>query len=151
MAAEKWLQSTRSGNPISVLTTELNSLTTTGSAITGSAIDNDTDLDIYADFELVITYGTGPTAGSAIELYIVRTVDGTNFEDASTTGPIVPQGGFVGAFILRSVTTAQRMIIPGVPIPPRDFHVMVVAKTTGQTAAASGNTLKAFFYGRQSV
>jgi hypothetical protein len=151
MSAVKWLNSTRSGNPISVLTTELNSLASTGSAITASAIDNDTDHDMYADFELVITYGSAPTAGSLIELYVVRTVDGTNFEDGSTTGPVVPASGFAGAFVLRAVTTAQRMIVPGVAIPPRDFHVMVVAKTTGQTAAASGNTLKALFYGEQIV
>lgn len=149
--AEKWLPSTRSGNPISVLTTELNSLTSTGAAITGSAVDNDADRDMYADFELKITYGTNPTAGSVIELYIIRTVDGTNFEDGATSGPVIPQSGYVGAFVLRATTSAQRMIIPGVPIPPRDFHVLVVARTTGQTANSSGNTLTAYFYGRQSV
>ena len=150
MAAEKWLPSTRSGNPISILTTELNSLGSTGSAIS-SAIDNDADRDTLADFELLITYGTNPTAGTIIEVYIIRTVDGTNYEDGSTTGPILPASGFVGGFVLRAVTTAQRMIIPGVPIPPRDFKVIVVARTTGQTAAASGNTLVGYFYGRQSV
>ena len=150
MAAEKWLPSTRSGNPITAMTTELNSLTTTGSAI-GAAIDNDADHDMYADVELLIDYGTGPTAGTVIELYHIRTADGTNYEDGSTTGPVVPQSGFVGAFVLRSTTDTQRIIIPGVPIPPRDFKPMIVAKTTGQTAAASGNTLVYYFYGRQSV
>lgn len=150
MLAEKWLPSTRSGNPINILTTELNSLTTTGSAISG-AIDNDTDRDTLADFELLISYASAPGAGTVIECYIVRTVDGTNYEDGSTTGPVLPQSGFVGGFMLRNVTGAQRIIIPGVPIPPRDFKVMVVAKTTGQTAAASGNTLVGHFYGRQSV
>jgi hypothetical protein len=150
MAAEKWLPSTRSGNPITILDTALNSLTSTGSALS-AAIDNDADDDMYADFELLIDYATGPTAGSVIECYVVRTVDGTNYEDASTTGPVVPSNGFVGAFVLRNTTDTQRIIIPGVPIPPRDFKVMVVAKTTGQTAQASGNTLIGFFYGRQSV
>lgn len=150
MAAEKWLLSTRSGNPVTVMTTELNSLTTTGSAIS-SAIDNDADRDMYADVELLIDYGTGPTAGSVIELYHIRTVDGTNFEDGSTTGPVVPQSGYVGAFVLRNTTDTQRIIIPGVPIPPRDFKALIVARTTGQTAQASGNTLVYFFYGRQSV
>lgn len=148
--AEKWLTSTRAGNPISLLTTELNSLTSTGSALS-AAIDNDADKDIYADLELLIQYGTSPNAGSIIEVYIVRTIDGTNYEDGSTTGPVVPANGLVGTFVLRAVTTGQRMIIPGVPIPPRDFKVMVVAKTTGQTAAASGNTLIGYFYGRQAA
>lgn len=150
MAAEKWLPSTRSGNPISILTTELNSLTSTGSAISG-AIDNDADHDTLMDLELLITYGTNPTAGTVIEAYIVRTVDGTNYEDGSTTGPVLPQSGFVGGFVLRATTSAQRIIIPGITVPPRDFKVMVVARTTGQTAAATGNTLVGYFYGRQSV
>ena len=150
MSAEKWLLSTRGGNPISVLTTELNSLTTTGAAIS-AAIDNDADRDMLADLELLIDYGTGPTAGSVIEAYIIRTVDGTNFEDGSTTGPVLPQSGYVGAFVLRNTTDTQRMIIPGVPIPPRDFKIILVARTTGQTAQASGNTLVALFYGRQAV
>lgn len=151
MADVKWLKSTRSGNPIDLLTTELNSLATTGSAISGAAHDNATELDMYMDLFLTITYGSNPTAGSRIECYVVRSYDGTNFEDASTTGPVVPQSGFVGAFILRATTSAQILCIPGVSIPPEDFKVMVVAKTTGQTAASSGNTLKALFYGEQIV
>lgn len=140
--------SARSGNPISIMTTELNSLTSTGSALS-SAVDNDTDLDLYMDIEGLFTFGTGPTAGSVLEVYLVSSLDATNFEDGSTTGPIVPANGYVGCFVLRSVTTAQRMIIRGVAVPPTDFKLMVVARTTGQTAAASGNTVRALFYKEQ--
>ena len=142
--SEKWLPSTRSGNPVTLMTTELNSLASTGTA-TSSAIDNDADHDIYVDLELLIQYGTNPTANSTILCYIVRTVDGTNYEDTP------PQSGFVGAWALKATTSAQRIIIPGVMLPPRDFKIHVVANTTGQTAAASGNTVVGYFYGRQSV
>lgn len=146
-AAEKWLPSTRSGNSsgVTLLSTELNSLGTTGTATSSSAHDNDADLDIYVDLELKITYATNPTANSTILCYIVRTVDGTNFEDTP------PQSGLVGAWTLKATTSAQRIIIPGVVLPPRDFKIHVVANTTGQTAAASGNTVVGHFYGRQSV
>jgi hypothetical protein len=150
MSSVKWLPSTRSGNPVDLLTTELNSLTTTGSALS-AAIDNDADHDMYMDLFLTIDYGVAPTNGSVIECYVVRSYDGTNFEDASTTGPVTPQGGFVGAFVLRNTTDTQIICIPGVVVPPEDFKVMVLAKTTGQTAAASDNTLKALFYGEQVV
>lgn len=150
MSEIKWLLSTRSGNPISAMTTELNSLASTGSALS-SAIDNDTDGDIYMDVELSITYGTNPTAGSLIELYVVRSLDGSTFEDGSTTGPVVPANGLVGSFVLRATTSTQVMIIPGVAVPPKEFKLMVVAKTTGQTAASSGNTLRALFYKEQLV
>lgn len=150
MSSVKWLPSTRSGNPISILTTELNSLTTTGAAIS-STVANDADHDMFVDLFLTIDYGTNPTAGSLIECYIVRSYDGTNFEDGSTTGPVVPASGFVGAFVLRATTDTQILCIPGVAVPPEDFKVLVVAKTTGQTAAASGNTLIGLFYGEQIV
>lgn len=140
MADVKWVQN----RDLSILTTDLNSLANNAAALS-SAIDNDTDLDVYADFELVVTYGTNPTNQSLVELYIVRTVDGTNFEDASTTGPVVPRGGFVGGFSLQATTSAQRIVIPEVRLPPRDFKVMVINKS-GQTMAASGNTLKAKTY-----
>lgn len=148
MSAVTWLLSGRSGNPVSLLTTELDSLATTGAAIS-SAIDNDTDGDMLMDLFLTISYGSAPTDKSLIDLYVIRSYDGTNFEDGSTTGPILPANGYVGSFRLRNVTGAQILCIPGVPVPPKDFKVMAVAATTGQTAAASGNTLIALFYGEQ--
>lgn len=150
MSVVSWYNRT-GASPQSLLTTELNSLTTTGSAIS-SAVNNTTNGDLYMDVELSITYGTNPTAGSLIELYVVRSVDGgSTYEDGSTTGPIVPASGYAGAFVLRAVTTTQVMVIPGVSVPPGYFKVMVYARTTGQTAAASGNTLRALMYGEQVV
>lgn len=137
LAQLAWLPN---GSTTSIMTTELNSLASTGSAIS-SAIDNDASQYIYADFELVITYGTNPTAGTVIELYIIRQVDGSNYEDGSTTGPVVPANGLVGAFKLRATTSGQRIIVPLIVLPPGDFKVMVWSRTSGQTAAASGNTL----------
>ncbi len=142
--AEKWLPSTRSGNPVTLMTTELNSLASTGTA-TSAAIDNDADHDMLMDLELLITYGTNPTANTVIEVSIVRTVDGTNYEQTP------PLGGIVGAWTLKATTSAQRIIIPGVVVPPRDFKLYVEAKTTGQTAAASGNTVVGYFYGAQGL
>jgi hypothetical protein len=122
-------------NPITLETTSLNSLATTGT-VTGTAYTaNTTDRYLYADFELLITYGTNPTAGSVIELSLLRSLDGTNYEDAP--GP----GGYAGGFVLAATTSAQRLVIRGVPVPPFKFKPYIAAKTTGQTAAASGNIL----------
>lgn len=147
----KWKLSGRASNPINIMTTELNSLTSTGSALS-AAIANSSDLDLYVDLELLITYGTAPTNDSAIEVYIVASVDdGSNYEDGSTTGPVVPKNGLVGSFRLRNVTTAQRIIMRGVIVPPGNHKYMIVSKTTGQTAAASGNTLRGNFYKEQAA
>ena len=142
--AEKWLPSTRAGNPVTLMSTELDSLGTTGTA-TSSAIDNDADHDTLVDLELVITYPSAPTANSVIECYVVRQVDGSNCED------VPPADGFVGAFVLSASTSAQRRIIRNVLLPPGDFKIHVIAKTTGQTAASSGNTIKGNFYGLQAI
>jgi hypothetical protein len=136
MASVKWEQN----RDVTALDTALNSLANNAAALS-AAIDNDADLDVYADIELVVTYGTNPTDQSLVECYVVRTIDGTNFEDASTTGPILPRASFVGGFSLRAVTTAQRIVIPEVRLPPRDFKIFVVNKS-GQAMAASGNTVK---------
>lgn len=131
-------------NPFSVMTTELNSLGSTGTA-TSAAVDNSSDLYMYGDWELVITYGTNPTAGSVIELYLARSIDGTNYE------AVPPASGLLGAFSLIASTSAQRMVLPNMPLPPGLFKAYVVAKTTGQTAAATGNTLKVTKYTEQLV
>jgi hypothetical protein len=140
--------SSRASQPITLLTTELNSLANNAATAPSSAIDNDTVnvLDLYMDVELLVTFGTGPTVNTTLDLYLIRSVDATNYEDASATGPILPQNGYAGSFVLRSVTTAQRIILPGILCPPLDFKVMVLNNATGQAMAASGNTLKGYFY-----
>lgn len=141
MATVKWLHG--GSNPVSLITTGLNSLTTTGTA-TSAAINNTSDLYVYVDLQLAITYGTNPTAGSVIECYISRSVDGgSNYEVAAAPA------GLVGAFVLAATTSTQYCIIPGVLVPPGFWKVHVVAKATGQTAAASGNTLTGLFYYEQ--
>jgi hypothetical protein len=136
MSDIKWYNSIAVAN---VLTTELNSLANAAAALSG-AIDADTDLAPFADFELVAT----------VDLYLVRQVDGTNSEDASTTGPILPANGYVGSFVLRAVTTEQRMVIHSVTLPILDFKVLVV-NNSGQTMAASNNTVKIKRYRKQVV
>lgn len=137
------LHKIHASNPFTLETTSLNSLTSTGT-VTGSAVDNSSDLYLYADFELVIDYGTNPTAGSVIELSLLRSIDGgSTYEDAP--------GGFVGGFVLAATTNTQILIIRGVPLPPGFFKPYIAAKTTGQTAVASGNTLRMYKYTPQVV
>jgi hypothetical protein len=143
MASVKWLAG--GSNPVSLITTALNSLTTTGTATSG-ALDNTSNLYMYVDLQLLITYGTNPTAGSVIECYISRSVDGgTNYEVAAAPA------GIVGAFVLAATTSAQYCVIPGVLVPPGFYKIHLVAKTTGQTAAASGNTVTGLYYNEQVV
>ncbi|MGL4649664.1 MAG: hypothetical protein ACRC1H_09680 [Caldilineaceae bacterium] len=147
MATSKWIASTRGSNPVSVLTTELNSLAN-DAAVTSAAISNTTEDDQYADLELVVTYGVAPVADKTVDVYLVRQIDGTNYEDGSASRP--PAGGFIGSFVLDAVTSAQRKVLAGVMLPPLTFKLLIVNKA-GQAMAASGNTLKAFIYNQAVV
>lgn len=134
----------------SLMTTELNSLTNNSRAIGSAAGADGTAANLLGDFELVVTYGTNPTVDTTIDLYLVRSADGTNYEDGDAS--IRPAAEcFVGSFQVRAVTTAQRMVVRDVPMPPGLYKPVIHNNGTGQTFAASGNTLKVRTHNRQVV
>lgn len=155
MATIKWAKTTNSGRgpnadgDITIMSTALNALAASTGAVLSPAIVNDPEFDLLGDFELAVTYAVAPTAGGLVKLYVVRTVDGTNYEDGSTA-VIFPQNGYVGAFVVRNVGTLQRMVLPEVSIPPDDFKILLVNEAN-QAFTASGHTLKARLYKYQSV
>jgi hypothetical protein len=69
----------------------------------------------------------------------LREVDGTNYEDGSST--VTPARNPDLVFPLRAVTTAQRIVVIG-DLPPGSFVALLRNDGTGQAMAASGNTLK---------
>lgn len=138
----KWQLSARSGNPVTVLSTELNSLAA-GGAVVSATIDNDADLDTFADFELFVNFTGTPGLAEAVDLWAVRTVDGSNFEDASTT--IFPRAEFLGSFLVHDNGNDQRLILPEIRLPPRDFKVLLHNQTVNGLEA-SGHVLKMLTY-----
>src|SRR6266496_1461181 len=123
------------------MTTELNALAaTTGKAIS-AAIDNSTNLDLFDDLELAVTFATAPVAGTIVEVYLLPSIDG---------GTVYPDGGtaidaqptlYVGGFQVRAVNTAQKLMLRGVALPPGLFKYLV-KNTTGQAFPATGSTLR---------
>jgi hypothetical protein len=138
MTIEKYLL----GSQTNLLTTELNSLANNGTAL-GSAYDNTVgqtgDGYTLCDVELVVTYGSAPTANTGVTLWMLATQDGTNYEDGdnSTTPARLPEC----VFPLRAVTSAQR-IIRRIWLPWGKFKPLVKNDGTGQAMASSGNTVK---------
>lgn len=135
----KWLL----GSVTSLITTGLNSLTN-NSIVTPVNYDNTVggtgDGYTQCDLELVVTFGTNPTASTGFSLWFLESQDGTNYEDGDNT-PTTPARAPDCVFPVRVVTTAQR-IIRRVPMPWGKFSVLLKNDNTGQTTAASGNTLK---------
>ena len=136
---------------VSLASTELNSLAN-GSAALGTEYDNGTNLWPYLSLlELNVTFGTNPTAGSLISLYLISAPDGTNYDD-NVSDPM----RFVGAFWLEASTSAQKKAIaPGggqayILLPPCKFKLRVV-NGSGQSFPASGSTIKGLLTRYQQV
>jgi hypothetical protein len=123
-----------------VMTTELNALgSSTGKAIS-VALDNTVPNDIWADFELAVTFASAPVLNAIVELYLLPSLDaGASYPDGSTT--VLPSPNlYMGGFPVRAVNTAQVISLRGVPLPPGLFKVLV-QNTTAQAFPASGSTL----------
>lgn len=136
-----------------VLSTELNSLANAAAAL-GTEYDNSSNLYLWATFELNVTFGSSPTAGNTVDLYIIPAPDGTNYDD-NTTGAsgAAPSTSYVGGFPLRAVTSAQKVplgVVRRIDLPPTKFKVFVV-NGSGQAFPASGSTVKMIPYRYQSV
>ncbi len=150
MASDLKWRNSRASQPLDILTTALNSLAN-NAAVLSAAISNGTDLDLYLDLFLDVTWGTNPTDFAPVEVWLARSRDGgTTYEDASATGPIYPRNGFAGAFLPRAVTTQQITSVPMILLPPGDFKALLVNKS-GQAFPASGSTLRGWFYKEQAA
>jgi hypothetical protein len=128
------------GTATTVLSTGLNSLAN-NALVASSAITLSTGEPGYqrCEAELVVTYGTAPAANTACVVWLLREIDGTNYEDGSST--VTPSRNPDLVFPLRAVTTAQRIVVTG-DLPPGSFVALLRNDGTGQAMASSGNTLK---------
>lgn len=135
-----------------LLSSGLNSLADGARAISG-AIDNSTDLNLLLDLELAVAYtSTTPTAGNIVaEVYLVPTLDGTNYAEGSSS--VTPQSALlVAALETRnpSASAVERLVAQGIPIPLGSFKLLIVNKA-GRAFHASLNTLKYRTYKYQSA
>lgn len=139
------------GSPVTLLSTELNSLASsaTAGAISSvggaSGVFNNTfgggGLGGYTlgQFELVLGSPAGSlTAFTAASIWFLTEVDGTDYEDGGAS--VIPARRPDVIIPVRAVGTAQRIIIVAY-MPPSNWFALL-SQSTGQTWAASGNTLK---------
>jgi hypothetical protein len=136
-----------------MLSTELNALAS-GSGIvqvtgTNAAYDNSSNLAFWGDFELNVTFGSAPAADASVELYLVPAFDGTNYETTvDGASPLVDLNSLIGVFDLEAVTTAQRRVIRGVPLPPTLFK-LYIKNTSGVVFPATGTVVRMSTYCEQ--
>jgi hypothetical protein len=149
MTTLKWLD----GSASNVITTGANTLANNG-LVSSGAIDNDADQALFVDIDVLINgFGASVAQGVKVaEVYLCPTVDGTNYPDGHDAA-ITPAGSLLVGVIEKVTsagTGAVRGVVAGVPLPPRDFKV-VVKNTSGQAWAASGNVVAVRPYRLQSV
>jgi hypothetical protein len=120
----------------SALTTELNALANGSASSASAAIDNETDLYQYIHLELVLASLT-PTGTPSVDIYLVATADGTNYEDVSTSNA----GSYLASFTFSTATAAKRCVLKNLVIPPLKFKLVAV-NNAGPSLGATLNTLK---------
>lgn len=135
---DKWVAGSLAGGA-ALITTGLNTLANNTYTAVGTEYDNSSGLYRWGMAELVFTFGTNPTAGTSLDLFLVTAVDGTNYEDGG--GSVKPGAGSqVGSFECRAVTTVQRRFCFPFLLPPTKFKPIVYNNGTGQSTSTSPST-----------
>ncbi len=129
-----------------LLTTELNSLVTSAGGNTLSSLGNqfqNTNSRIYCDVEFLAGAGVTTAAGSFVELWFLRSLDGTNYElGSSTQAP----GRYADVIIPVQAGTnitprgGQSMVV----LPPSYFKPIL--RNQAVTLPASGNQVRYALY-----
>lgn len=121
-----------------VLTTELNSLADAAYSAAGSAIDNTTNLDEYGALDIVLASLT-PTTGAYLTLFMVQSLDGTNYEDSpSSTNP--GQSMVVWTGSVATGAGAKRIVTSWFRLPPGKFK-FVLKNDCNVALGSTGNTV----------
>ena len=104
-----------------------------GNETTGSEIDNATNLDEILDCELVWSYGTAPAANKTVEVWLLYSLDGTNYTTRADGGVLLR------AFSPPNDTSTHRLPILGVWLMPFKFKLHVRNVDTGQSITVTIN------------
>jgi len=112
-----------------------------------SEYDNSTTGYMFMDIEVYLAAPASAWSGadSAYEVYVVPSLDGTNYPDYVESGTAEEQENnqyFVGSVSTQGAgTVACRQVIRGVEVPNGKFKIGG-RNRTNQTLAATGNTIK---------
>jgi len=94
-----------------VLTTELNNLAASARTAKGSEIDNSTNLDQYGKLKILVTFGSAPAAGGYLQIHMVTTLDGSDWEDGDASNDPGTHT-VVGVIPVKATTSAQKLNSP---------------------------------------
>lgn len=127
-------------------TQKIDSLTDNEWTDLSDEIDNSTNLYFGCILELVLGSAAFTGSDSGVEVYIVPTIDGTNYPDwtGNSTSDAPEQAGYFVAFLpIKASTSAKRVVSdPEGPIELPQGKFKFGLRNRGNVAlASSGNTL----------
>jgi hypothetical protein len=126
------------------LSTELNSLANDTWCSLSAEIDNSTNGYMFADFEVNLAAAIFDGADAAVELYLVPSLDDTNFPtflDSGSTDNQENNQYFIGSVTLSLDNEVHIHTLRGVELPPGKFKIGA-RNRTNIGLASSGNTVK---------
>lgn len=127
-------------------TQKIDSLTDNEWTDLGDEIDNSSNLYAYMQLDLVLGSAAFTGSDAGIEVYVVPTVDGTNYPDwtGNTTSDAPEQAHYYAAFLpLKAATAAKRVASSSqglIEVPQGKFK-FGLRNRGNVTLASSGNTL----------
>lgn len=118
-------------------TAEISTLTAGARTNGGTIYANQTGLNQYGWLEAIYTHSSAPTDGGAVNFYMLKSPDASNYEDGSSS---VRPGGmsWCAAVDSRAVNTVQRRVSNMFVIPPMAVK-FIMANDASQTI--SGGTV----------
>ena len=126
---------------VSYLTTELNSLADGANGL-GAKVDNvaDGENEMFISLELNLAATSSRDADARIEIYILYSVDDTNFDMGSASVDPRPET-LLHVFSYDAATTTRYRTTANLPLAPFDFKLLVMNEL-GVAFFGSGSTLK---------
>lgn len=126
------------------LSTELNSLANDTWSALSSEFDNSTNGYLFMDVEVDLASITPTGADAAIEIYVVPSIDDTQYPSTTNTGTADEQENnqyFVGSVTLSLDAEVQIHTIRGIEVPVGKWK-MFARNRANVGLAASGSTIK---------
>jgi hypothetical protein len=128
------------GTENTLLSTELNSLANNSNVVSTNVVTLANAGFFDGEAEIVFQFSVAPTVNTALLIWFLREIDGTNYEDGSST--VTPTRNPDIFFTVRAVTSVQRIIKPVYNIPTGPIRTLLRNSGTGQALVSSANTLK---------
>lgn len=108
--------------------------------------NNQTNLDLYVDIEVFLDT-LSPTAGARVDIYMLESVDGTNFPAQSAADLRLTSSALLASIpIGTTASTTQRVTLHKVELPPTALQFRLDNQTGVALASTNNSTVKILPY-----